>query len=261
MENKKASFWTAPNLAAIPGIRHGVTYRDGGISEPPFSSLNLGLHVGDEAERVIENRRRAAEALGFPLSAMVCAEQVHGAKVAVVTEEDSSKGATDYATAIPGVDALVTATPGILLSLYYADCLPVFFASTDGRVVGVAHAGWRGLVSGVLENTATLLIQVFGIAPNNVVVGIGPGIGKCCFEVGDEVASHFPTSVIDRTSGKPRVNLVVAAALRLLEHGIPPGNIYQATDCTSCLPERYFSHRRDRGKTGRMGAMAGLCTH
>lgn len=260
METGEVEFWTAPPLAAIPAIGHGVSLRSGGVSEGPYASLNLGLHVGDDAEHVIENRRRAAEALGFPLSAMVCAEQIHGARVSVVSAKDVGKGATDYATAIPGVDAFITAAPDVLLSLYFADCLPIFFASTEGSVVGLAHAGWRGLVGGVLENTVTMLIQVFGIAPNNVVVGIGPGIGPCCFEVGPEVAAQFPASVVDRVGEKPRVDLATAAALRLTECGILPKNLHSAAECTACHGDRYFSHRRDQGKTGRMAAMIGKKT-
>jgi polyphenol oxidase len=249
--------WAPPPLVAIPGVAHGVTGRQGGVSEGAFSTLNLGLHVGDDAARVVENRRRAAEALGFPLSATVCAEQVHGAKVAVVSAGDCGRGATDYATALPGVDALVTATPGVLLSLYFADCLPVLFSTADGRAVAIAHAGWRGLTGGVLENTVTTLVQMYGVEPEDILVGIGPGIGPCCFEVGPEVAAQFPASVVHESGGKKKIDLKAAAALRLQGCGIPPQNIASAEDCTYCLPERYFSHRRDAGKTGRMAGMIG----
>ncbi|GAB4451399.1 MAG: peptidoglycan editing factor PgeF [Armatimonadaceae bacterium] len=244
-------FWTAENLTRFPWLAHGVTARTGGVSVPPYKSLNLGAHVGDDPESVQQNRRIVAEAMGFRPEAMVCSEQVHGTAVAVVTGPHSDP--------IPQTDALITNTPGLLLTLFFADCLPVLFVASEQRAIGLAHAGWRGLAGGVLENTVERLIRNYGATVETLQVAIGPGIGPCCFEVGDEVAAVFPEDVARKSDrGKPRVNLPAAARRRLVALGIPAGNVLHAEACTSCLPERYFSHRRDSGKTGRMAALLGI---
>jgi YfiH family protein len=240
---------------------HGVTQRTGGVSEVPgLSSLNLSFRVHDDESAVRENRRRTAQALGFEASAMVCAEQVHGAAVAIVGQNERRRGAMSYNDAMPGVDALVTTEPNVLLTLFFADCYPVVLADRQRRVVGVAHAGWRGAVAGVVENTVTAMVVAANIRPDDLVAAIGPGIGACCFEVGDEVAAHFGGFTVPspNVGGRPHVNLRAAIRARLLATGIAPENIEVCPHCTSCEPERYFSHRRDQGRTGRMAALIGL---
>jgi polyphenol oxidase len=246
------SFWRSPLLDALPWLSHGVTHRTGGVSDAPYDSLNLGLHVSDDPCRVMENRRRVAAALGFSAERLVTAEQVHGGNAAVVTEADA--GST-----IPGVDGLVTGTPGLLLALFFADCVPVLFADPERRVIGVAHAGWRGLVGGILEATVSAMRESFSSQPESLVAAIGPCIGPCCFEVGEEVAAHFPTETARIPDWpRPHVDLGEAAANRLKAVGIARERITEMDKCTSCHPERYFSHRRDRGRTGRMAAVIGI---
>ena len=253
-------FWKSKPLSALPWLIHGVTERTGGASLPPFASLNLGLHVGDAAEMVCRNREQVTTAVGLSLAQMVCAEQVHRSQVAVITESDAGRGARDLESAIAGVDALVTRESDLLLALFFADCLPVLLADTENRVVAVAHAGWRGLIGGVLENTIERMAQQFGTRPESVIATIGPGIGPCCFEVNEEVAAHFPSSVRSySTNEKPHVDLPGAARLRLMEAGIPADRIDSANLCTACHTERFFSHRREQGKTGRLGAFVAIC--
>ena len=248
------------SLESIPGLGYRFTERNGGVSAPPFASLNLGLHVGDDPEAVRENRLRAAEALGFSLSQMVCGEQVHGGNVAVVTRQDAGRGATDFASALPGVDALVTETPGVLLALFFADCVPVLLADPVRRVVAFAHAGWRGLVTGVIANTVTTMGTHFGCNPSDLIAAIGPCIGPEMFEVGQEVAVHFPNETIApaHPEGKPHIDLPSATLRLLLEAGVPPGQVTISGFCTYSDSTRWFSHRRDAGRTGRMGAFIGL---
>ncbi|MBC8136906.1 MAG: peptidoglycan editing factor PgeF [Fibrella sp.] len=254
------NFWTAPNIAALPSFVHGFTRRNGGASEPPFDSLNLGLHVGDEPEAVRENRARVAEMLGFDLDRMVCAEQVHGGSVAVVSSLDAGRGATVLAEAIPGVDALVTNDRRVLLALFFADCVPVFLTDEQRGVTAIAHAGWRGIVAGVLENTLMTMQCQFGTVPSDVQAAVGPCIGKARFEVGAEVAAHFPDNTIapDFPGGKPHVDLSAATVGRLRRAGVFPENIFESGECTVFCSERYFSHRRDQGRTGRMGGYIAL---
>ncbi|MES2460608.1 MAG: peptidoglycan editing factor PgeF [Armatimonadota bacterium] len=252
-------FWQSSGLSRLPWLTHGVTERGGGTSAAPFASLNLGLHVGDAAERVRENRGRVATAAGLTLSRMVCGEQVHGSEAAVVTAGDAGRGAAVFSEAIPGVDALVTDAPDLLLTLFFADCLPILLADTEHRVVAVAHAGWRGMVGGVIENTLTTMQRQFGTRAEAIVAAVGPGIRSCCFEVGPEVAEQFPLSMVHQSpGGKPHVDLHGAARLRLLDRGIHSYQIESAELCTACHTERFFSHRRENGRTGRMGAFIAL---
>jgi len=258
-ENLEVRFWNSPLIAAEAEICHGVTERGGGVSAAPFGTLNLGLHVGDLPEAVVANRQRVAEAAGLGLARMVCAQQVHGAQVAVVTGADAGRGAVAFDTAVPGVDALVTDTEGLLLTLFFADCLPILLADPVRQVVAVAHAGWRGLVGGVIENTIAAMVEGFGVRAEDMTAAVGPGIGTCCFEVGPEVAERFPAAhVIRGEIGQSHVDLPGAARQRLQEAGVPADRIVVCEDCTACHTDRYFSHRREEGRTGRMAAFIAL---
>lgn len=248
-------FWRSPLLSGLSWLIHGVSERGGGVSRKPFSSLNLGLHVGDDADAVMENRRRAAGALGLDAGRLVCAQQVNGSAAALVENSDAGQGARSLATAVPGVDALVTRTPGPPLALFFADCVPVFVTDPVHRTVALAHAGWRGLVGGVLENTVGVLVNECRARAQDLLAAVGPCIGACCFEVGPEVAARFdPADVRADENGKAHVDLAAASVRRLQNAGLPANQIDVANDCTACRPDRWFSHRRGFGKTGRMGA-------
>lgn len=253
-------FWGPPNFVDQNWLACGISRRTGGSSLPPYDSLNLKHHTGDHPISIIDNRRLVSEALGFVPESMVCAEQVHGGKVAVVTEAERGRGAIYPSQAIPGVDSLVTNTPNLLLTLFFADCLPILFADPAHRAIGVAHAGWRGLVGGVIEKTLDEMQTVFGTEAADVLTAVGPGIGQCCFEVGPEVAAQFPAEMVlpGDIGINPRVDLKADAIRRLALAGIAADHIAVCADCTSCLPERWYSHRRDQGKTGRMGAFIGI---
>lgn len=253
-------FWRADALRDLPWLVHGVTERSGGASLAPFATLNLGLHVGDDAESVIENRRRAASALGFSLDRLVCAEQIHGGVVAIVNVADAGRGATEHADALPGADALATDTPDLLLAIFTADCVPVLLADPENRAIGVAHAGWRGLVADVLPDTIAAMERAFGTRRETLRAAVGPAIGACCYAVGDEVASRFPVEFVERHTPdeQPRLDLAGAAAGQLRAAGLADANITRSGHCTACLPERYFSHRRDAGRTGRIAALIGI---
>lgn len=254
-------FWTSPAFSALPGLAaHGVTGRAGGVSAPPFDTLNLGLHVGDDNAAVRENRARAARAAGVSLDRMVCAEQVHGGRVHVVTAGDAGRGAGSLADAIAGADALVTDAPGLLLTLFFADCVPILLADPERRAVGAAHAGWRGLAAGVIGNTVAAMAGAFNSRPRNLLAAIGPGIGPCCYEVGEEVARHFDAAHRRPAglAGRPRLDLPGAAAGVLVAAGLDPARIERCGACTSCETERFFSHRAAGGRTGRMAAVIAL---
>ena len=203
--------------------------RLGGVSEGPYASLNLGLLTGDGRPRVEENRRRLAEAAGVDPKRLSWPRQVHGAEVV----RANGRGAE--------ADAIWTDEPTIGLVVVTADCLPIALFRTRGTpAVGLVHAGWRGLAAGVVE---AAVAAVGG--PLSAVVG--PGIGPCCYEVGPEVAARF-------AERGPTLDLRAAAERALRAAGVD--RVEHADLCTACDERRFFSHRRDRGLTGRQGALA-----
>jgi hypothetical protein len=228
--------WQAPS-----NVRTLVTTRRGGVSEPPYDSLNVGIAVGDHPEAVAENRARLTALLpGAPR----WLRQVHGN--AVVEADD--------VTVPVEADGAFTRTPGVVCVVQMADCMPVLFAADDGSVVAAAHAGWRGLASGILENT----IGALNIEPRRLHAWLGPAIGPARFEVGDEVREAFMAQSADAASaftahaqGKWLADLFLLARQRLRRAGV--GHISASGLCTVSDPTRFFSHRRDR-ISGRMAA-------
>lgn len=241
------------------GIPHGVTTRHGGVSEAPYASLNLGLHVNDDPARVLENRRRCCRALGFNLTDWVSGEQVHGAEVAVVGLAHKGRGALRHADSLPGIDGMITREPGILLAGYFADCVPLLFVNSQSTVVGLAHAGWRGTFAGIARRMVHALDDSFRVAPQDLRVWIGPSIGPCCYQVDAHLAARFRSAwghhVV--TDGS-RLDLWAANLLQLEKEGVPTKQIATARTCTMCHTERFFSHRALGPATGRMAAFIGL---
>jgi len=238
-----------PRWAAPAHVRAAFSLRSGGTSEPPWDTLNLGVHVGDDSAAVLENRRRFVHALRLP-SEPVWLDQVHGKDVIEVDER--SRPAVGSR---PRADAVVTRTSGIVLAIQVADCLPVLFSSRDGRVLGAAHAGWRGLAAGVLEAT----VAAMATPASDLVAWIGPSIGPAYFEVGGEVREAFLVSQSGADSafhpnprGRWQCDLPALARQRLASLGLT--RVDGGEWCTAADPVRFFSHRRDQ-KTGRMAAL------
>jgi YfiH family protein len=218
--------------------RHGFVTRHGGVSVGPFASMNLVRKWGDEPAAVDENLRRLRAAGGFDL--LFVAKQVHGDRC-VTVEADT----TPEAIADTEADALLTRVKGVALAVSTADCVPILFAGAG--VVAAAHAGWRGTVKGIGPKT----IAAMGVAAVDSWVALGPSICVRCFEVGEEVAAEFSASVVRRDLGpKPHVDLQRANVDALVAAGVPPDHIDGAPPCTMCEPERFYSFRRDHGKTG-----------
>jgi YfiH family protein len=239
-----------PDWPAPPRVRAAFSLRGGGASAAPWASLNLGTHVGDDPAAVRENRRRLREALALPAEPRWL-EQVHGVAVS-----------RDAAAAVPPVaDAFVTDRPGVVAAIMVADCIPVLFCDRDGAVVGAAHAGWRGLGAGVLENTVAAL----GVDPRRLLAWLGPAIGPARFEVGPEVREAFLRSAsgadaagrfVPSPAGRWLCDLPGLARDRLALLGV--GAVTGGGDCTASDAARFFSHRRDAPRTGRMAALVWL---
>jgi YfiH family protein len=250
------------NLSAHREIRHFVSTRTGGFSEFPYNSLNLGLHVGDDPDTVLKNRRRLAEAIGIPLNQFTIAKQIHSGNVRVVTNRLRGSGSTDHEDAVADTDAMVTDTPGICLIVLVADCVPMLFFDPSRRAIGVAHAGWRGTLKSVASNTVTAMKEAFGSSPGDIIVGIGPSVGPCCYRVGPDVISQVKIVfqgrndfIVDESkSGKGYLDLWKANLERLLHAGIERNNIEIAMRCTCHEPDLFFSYRNQGGNTGRFAS-------
>jgi YfiH family protein len=237
--------WTAP-----PQVRAAFTLRRGGVSSPPFDSLNLGAHVGDVPEAVRENRRRVRQLLRLPVEP-AWLQQVHGTRVA---DLDSSSEFGAGGTQEPA-DAAVTRRDDQVCVVQVADCMPVLFAARDGSAVAAAHAGWRGLAAGVLEAT----IFELGVQPAQLCVWLGPAIGRAKFEVGEEVRVAFTVKDPQAASaftlnarGQWQCDLYGLARRKLTALGVR--EISGGGGCTYAEPGRFFSFRRD-GQCGRMAAL------
>lgn len=243
LDNTVVADWDSP-----PGIVAFSTTRIGGISAVPYASFNLAKHVGDDASRVQRNRTVLAENLP-PKVHWQWLQQVHGCEVVTV-----SKPASELCA-----DAIVTASPNLVCCVQTADCLPVFLAAKSGEEVALAHAGWRGLASGIVENT----VASMSVPAAEVIAWLGPAIGPCHFEVGEEVKALFLDAVSSTESktglepffrstmntGKFMADIYAIARFKLLQLGVV--QVFGGSRCTYCEEDLFFSYRRD-GVTGRM---------
>jgi polyphenol oxidase len=256
---------TFRHLAARGRVRHGFTrklpgwWRDGDVS----------LVTGDDPAEVAATRRAWGEAIGVDASSAVAARQVHGRAVAAVTMADRGRGAAVLGTGIPATDALLTDVPGLPLLMCFADCTPILFHDPVRGVVGIAHAGWRGTVADIAGATVQTMLSRYGSNPRNLLVGIGPAIGRCCYVVDAPVINawtalgvHDPDVIreVDPAGGKRQWRFDLARAnRRLLERaGIPSDQIEDIGICTSCHVADYPSHRAEHGQAGRFGAIIAL---
>jgi len=239
------------------------TSRHGGISRPPYDSLNLGLHVGDAETAVDENRDRVIQILRAQDRTWAEAEQVHGGQVAIAPRELLCAQSDGRAIAA-GADALVTAERGLVLALFFADCVPVLLADEAGRAVGLAHAGWRGTAERCAANTVRALERTFGIRPKALRAILGPSVGGCCYEVGPEAGTAV-TQTVSSAEGlavsegeRWRLDLARINALQLINAGVPEAQIEIIDRCTCCEKDTFFSVRGEGKVTGRCGAFAWL---
>jgi YfiH family protein len=231
----------APELAALPRIRHAFFTRQGGVSEGLYASLNGGLGSSDEPERVRENRRRMARALAVAPEALVSVHQVHSPDTVVVEEPFTGER--------PRADAMVSAVPGLALAITTADCGPVLFADPDRGVIGAAHAGWRGALTGVLEQTLAAMERL-GARRQRIVAVLGPMIGQAAYEVGPDFKGRFleaesASAAFFRPAARPGHELFDLPGFirsRLESAGI--GAFTDLGLCTYSDEERFYSYRR-----------------
>jgi YfiH family protein len=226
---------------ALPGARVLFSTRNGGVSAPPYDTLNLGLLSGDEPGAVVENRHRLATRIGVPPERVAMGWQVHGAELQEWDQPIESRFAYPDAD-LAKVDGHLTTVPDVALLVLAADCLPVALAGGDR--VAMLHCGWRGLAAGIVDRA----VERFSEPP---AAAIGPGIGRCCYEVGEEVLAAF-ADVPDAADGR-MLDLRAVARSKLRAAGVD--RIEEVDLCTSCDPKTFFSHRRDGPETGRQAGV------
>jgi len=266
-----------PAWSAFPWLRHGFSTRHGGVStvyqpeSSPNSDLNLGWTKNDDPDNVAVNRllfvAAASRTAATPLFTL---RQIHSATSLTVPDSPSlPEFVNAEGRALREADGLITSAPGILLGVQTADCVPVLVADTKNRVVAAFHAGWRGTAARIVEHGIVQMAVEFGSRPEDMVAAIGPSIGACCYTVGEEVHSAFTGNFsygesLFRTDSDSGLHLDLWKANRrqLLDSGLSPSKIAVIGECTGCagLPSgrRYFSHRCERGFTGRMMNVIGI---
>jgi YfiH family protein len=238
-------------------VVHGIFTRRGGVSPAPWDSLNVGATVGDERERVIVNRKRSFAALGRRLDTMFDVWQVHSADV--VFAEEPRPSDHDYQKA----DIIFTDKPSVTLYMRFADCVPVLLYDPKRKVVGIAHAGWLGTVRNVAGAAVQAMAQHYGSNPADMLAAIGPSIGMDHYEVGPDVIAQFrkafngtAAQLIEPHGEKARLDLWTANRLQLEQAGVRQMEV--AGICTACHLEDWYSHRAEKGSTGRFGALIAL---
>jgi len=247
------------------GIVAAFSTRRGGISARPFDTLNLGLHVGDAQDVVLSNRESYVNIFALHLDMLVCCEQVHGSEVIRVSQADRGRGARMHSQALPGADAMISDTPGLFMMALYADCIPVYFFDPRKRAVGLAHSGWKGTMAQIAVNTIRAMHDEFGSMPEDMNLFIGPGIGSCCFAIQADLAErvrrdfrHLSDILYTDGDGGCKWDLKETNRQLLVNCGVKAENITVCDLCTACNPQLFYSYRRDKGRTGRMGALLGI---
>ncbi|MFD1955183.1 peptidoglycan editing factor PgeF [Paenibacillus thailandensis] len=252
-----------------PRLTAGFTGRAGGVSAIPRASLNMGLHVGDDASSVVRNRELLCEAVGWPFASFTCGEQVHGNAVYRVKAADRGKGNRSRETAVQNTDALMTDEPDTLLVSFYADCVPLYFYDPEHRAVALAHAGWKGTALQIASETVSAMSSAYGTRPEKLLAAIGPSIGDCCYEVDEYVISRLlpvirecnadeETALKPAAPGKAMANLKEINRQIMIKAGILPIHIEMSNWCTGCNTDLFFSHRAEGGETGRMASWIGF---
>lgn len=240
-----------------PSVTHAVFTRHGGLSPSPWESLNLSISVGDDVTRVAENRLRAFDALERNPASIHDAHLVHGVDIIFA---DAPRPANQP---VQKADILFTNNPEVSLFMRYADCVPLLFHDPKQNVIGLAHAGWMGTVKGVAEVSINAMVEKYNCKPENIIVGIGPSISIDHYEIGEDVASQFrekygadSEKTLQTRNNKLYLDLWTANVLQLKNCGVE--HIQVSGLCTACHIDDWFSHRAEKGKTGRFGVLMAL---
>ena len=243
------------------GLRHGITGRDPRLP----AEGDVSFVTSPDTETVRRNRQVWCARIGVDWRLITTAQQCHGDRVQVVRAQDAGRGAESSRDGFPGSDSLITRELGVPIMVVSADCVPILLYDPVRKAIGAVHSGWRGTVVGVVMRTVEAMRDEFGCRPADLMVGLGPSIGPCCYEVGPEVIAAWEALGVDperravvERQPRPYFDLWTANELTLGAVGVPAANIERAGLCTRCLSERYFSRRAGVGYRGLLGALIAL---
>jgi YfiH family protein len=262
-QEKDGVVWYAVSFLERTGlVRAAFTTRIGGVSTGETATMNLSTRRADTPETVRENYRRFCAAAGFRASALTVSRQVHGAYVHEATAADIGRGVFDDAESVEA-DGLMTDRRGAALVKHSADCVPVYILDTRTPAAAMVHAGWRGSLEGIAGEALRRMAGAYGTRPSDCLAAVGPSIGPCCFEVGCNIAGQFEErypgwGLVSHGDGNPKVDLWQCNALQLIDAGVPEDAIAVSGLCTSCDTATFYSHRKERGRTGAMAAFLEL---
>lgn len=248
--------FTFHHFKRSPSLLHAVTTKSNDL---PYA-FSLALHTGEETEQIVANRNRLSRLLNSeePLHYIV-ADQTHSDHIKVITQKET-KGWEDLSDAIEDCDALITDLKGVVLCILTADCVPILLYDRHKEVVAAIHAGWKGTKAQIASKTVQKMVENYGCDPKDIIAGIAPSIGRCCYEVGKEVAEHFfdTPEGFTRSGEKYMLDLPFINREQLLAAGLKEENIEMSHTCTACDVERFFSYRKEQGCSGRFMSMIGL---
>jgi len=248
------------------GFQAFTSTRQGGVSNHPYLSLNLGLHVGDDPVLALKNRELLLTARGVNPGSIVCLEQVHGSGLAEIGGRELGAGARDHSQSLKGLDGAYTQAQGLHLAIGHADCLACVIVDHRLKAFGMAHAGWRGALAGILPKLVRAMREAFHCRPEDLWAGLSPNLHACCLRLGPEQRQQFSQAWPIVSAYMQRVDdsgfnlsLNGLARFQLQQEGVSVERMEAQAFCTGCNPALFFSHRRDKGRTGRMWTVAGFC--
>lgn len=257
-------FITFPKFEKTGLVNLLFSTRIGGVSDGIWSSMNLSFNRGDKRDNVLENYKRLCDCKNIDINNLVLSKQTHTNNVKTVTKADCGTGI--FKESFSDIDGLVTNQKGVALVTQYADCTPLVFLDTKNKVIATSHAGWRGTVKEIGKKTVEKMVNEFGSNPSDIIVGIGPCIKECCYEVDDPVYNEFSKlSYLDlskifkaKENGHYMLNLVEANRQILINAGIPDNNFDLSDICTCCNAEEMHSHRKSKGERGNLALIIEL---
>jgi YfiH family protein len=257
-------------FSSLQSLPHGISTRHGGVSPFPYATLNMGVSTGDREENVLANRRTFVESLGSTREDILVGRLSHGNAVSVFCRSKQEaypmlrvplQDGSQHTVWVFRSDAVVSNVPDMRFLLTFADCVPLVFFDSRRGAMGAAHAGWRGTALGIGPAVVRAMVEAFGTDPADLQVGIGPSIGPCCYSVRREVLRAFRNNgfepIAAERAGAWHLDLWATNEWQLSEVGVPMGSIEQAHLCTACHVADFYSHRAERGRTGRFALLAG----
>jgi YfiH family protein len=247
------NIYTFKNLSTYQTIQHLVTKKE---TTHPYS-FSLALHTHEEPADIIQNRNDLKK--NFPTMNFIVANQTHSANITII-EKSKDSGWSSIEDAIEDCDALITNTPNTMLTILTADCVPILLFDPKQKVVAAIHAGWRGTKQQIVKKTIKKMQEKFQSKPSEIIAGVAPSIGRCCYEVDWSVAQHFEKikDAYDKQGNKYMLDLPLINQIQLLESGVKKEHIEMSNICTACEVKEYFSYRKEQGCSGRFMSMIGV---